>query len=430
MKPSRYNYFIPYKIGTYLIFSGITKKFLILNDADYHRIKKVIIEENYHNTKLCDDLYSAGFLVKDDFDEYKFIEAKFNEERNKNQYLLSVLPTYQCNFACWYCVQRHINGSMSRKIIEQIKKHIEKYLLENNITFFEIAWFGGEPLLNFDCIEEISSFAQNFCNRNNIEYISSITTNGYLITDAILHRMKYLKFASFQVTIDGDAAQHNLIRNDSETPSFDIILNNVVKILSYLPNVNFTLRFNYTNKNIENTQIVEDVNSHIPSNYRKRVGILLRKVWQIDESLISINSLNAIRNDFRKYGYNVLEIDILNSFESCYAEDIHFNTIFHDGRVDKCGNMDLGDLGGILDDAGNIIWKTEPIYYKKTIFTTNSPCRNCKYLPICLGPCPASREKIFKNGQQLQCIIENPKTHEESIITYCDFYLSKLLHRK
>lgn len=315
---------------------------------------------------------------------------------------------------------------MTQDVANRIKKHIETYVIKNEIKALELSWFGGEPLLNFERIDELASFAKEICSNHKILFFNTITTNGYLITDSILERMKFLEFKSFQITIDGDEKQHNQIRCDSNEPSFGRILSNITKILGAFSQIHLTIRFNYTDENIKTTNIVSDINKYIPLKYRNKIEILFRKVWQIEESKISYEALKRLRYKFKKSGYQLANADI-NNFISCYAESIHFNTIFHNGTVDKCGNIELEETRGKLNSNGEIEWETPPVYYTKTIFTTPGSCSLCKYLPICMGPCPVRRERyILRNNYNLKCEIDNPQLfHENAILEYCEAKLAE-----
>lgn len=417
MKTSRYNYFVPYKNDAVIAFNGITKDFFSIAKDDYPAYLELISNPdickkdfpNFHGI-----LIKYGFIVDDNFDEYKSIKEKYFETIQEKTYTLIIFPTYQCNFSCWYCVQRHENEYMSKSTISDIKKHIEKYVITNNITHLELSWFGGEPLLYFnECITDISLFTIKFCKENGIEFTNGITTNGYLLDDRIINQMKTMEITSFQITIDGDREKHNSVRNENGCPSFDKILDNIVKILQIIPDAHMTLRFNYTADNVD-FKIISDLNDCIPSEYRKYIKILFRKVWQIDERSIDSTLVEMIQSKLRNSGYLIRSVDINMNYKSCYAENIHYNTIFHDGSVDKCGNINFKEAKGKLNDNGDIIWKTTHEYYNNNIFTKKNKCQKCKYLPICMGPCPLCRER-----NDYSCGHINPQeSHEFSIIEY------------
>lgn len=425
MKASRYNYYVPYKKDNAVIFfNGISKSIFSVPDNEFNIFHDIVSHpDTYKETypHFWDTLVNLGFIVDDNKDEIAFVEQEFYKKINTPKCTLMIFPTYQCNFSCWYCVQQHTDEYMNKDVMKNIKKHIETYTIENNIEELEISWFGGEPLLFFnECVVDLSLFAMNFCNKHNIQFTNSITTNGYLITEDMLQKMKEINLKSFQITIDGCREQHNQVRNHSGVPSFDIILNNIVRILNVMPDADMVLRFNYTNNNIIASQVIEEVNSCVPLEYREKITSLLRRVWQIDEEKIDEEALGEMHSNFLEHRYKSFNPEIFKLYQSCYAEDIHFTTIFPDGFVDKCGNISRENARGKLNENGSIIWKTFPSYYKENIFTQKYKyaCSTCKYLPLCMGPCPSRRDKGF-GKHMVTCNFNDPKkTHEEFIIQY------------
>ena len=47
---------------------------------------------------------------------------------NKKDYYMVILPTLNCNFKCWYCIQDHIPSLMTEEVISLVKRHI-KYVI-------------------------------------------------------------------------------------------------------------------------------------------------------------------------------------------------------------------------------------------------------------------------------------------------------------
>ena len=422
MKPSRYNYYVPYKKDNAIIFfNGISKSIFSIPENEFKIFHDVVshpdtFKETYPH--FWNTVSNLGFIVDEDKDEIAFIEQEFNKKINTPKCTLKIFPTYQCNFSCWYCVQHHTNEFMSKDVIEKIKKYIEIYTIENEIEELKLSWFGGEPLLFFDeCVFDISLFAMNFCKKNNIKFSNGITTNGYLITEDMLHKMKEINIDFFQITIDGCREQHDQVRNHSGLSSFDTILNNIVKILDVMPDARVMLRFNYTNNNINASKIIEEVNSCIPLEYREKIVSLLRRVWQVKEEIINSKSLEDIHTSFLENSYKSANPEVSKLYESCYAEDIHFNTIFPDGSVDKCGNIARENTRGKLNSNGEIVWNSPLHHYEKNIFTENKkyPCTKCKYLPLCMGPCPARRDKGYPNNV-FKCKFNNPKKTFEEVV--------------
>lgn len=410
MKKSRYNLFVEKSREETLVFNGLTKKFFLIPTVHIPLLKKILESPDFY--KLKDDfnyfistLKSNGFLIEDNFDELEFLRKQFETYKESKMYSLMILTTYNCNFSCWYCVQKHKNVYLNNLSIDKIKKHIVKYLLENDIKIFHISWFGGEPLLNFNSIRNICRFAQDFCNKHGISYSCGITTNGSLITSTMAVEMKELGFKDFQITIDGTKEKHNKTRyNTKIKDSFTIILNNLNLLSNFIPNVELTIRFNYTIHNL-NEEIVTLLDAAL-IDHKDKVELLFRKVWQEPDSSELSNKIGIIMKMFRQKGYKILHDFDNIRLTSCYVEHIHYNSIFPNGTVDKCSNKDLNDTRGYLNDNGEIIWNKYPDENKINIFNFPSECLNCSYLPLCMGPCPRNRKALISENI-IRCHIDN-----------------------
>ena len=77
---------------------------------------------------IYDKFKDFKFIIENDFDEWNYIKKRIDIDQKEELYSLLILPTYDCNFSCWYCVQRHTNSTMSEDVAEKTKKHIELYL--------------------------------------------------------------------------------------------------------------------------------------------------------------------------------------------------------------------------------------------------------------------------------------------------------------
>ena len=183
MKSSEYNLFLPIDGGRTIIFNSNTKRFFVSSDSSVNNYTEVIDKpnlyaENQKYQKILSTLSTNGFIIDDSVNELSEIEKLYQKNRKSKEYSLMIMTTYACNFSCWYCVQNHENIYLEADTERKIIEHIKQYLISNGIEAFNIAWFGGEPLLNFNAICSISEFAKKFCEQHNIRFSCSITTNG------------------------------------------------------------------------------------------------------------------------------------------------------------------------------------------------------------------------------------------------------------
>ena len=121
--------------------------------------------------------------------------------------------TQQCNLNCSYCYERH---KSPRKMDAETAKKIIDYELKNSedFPFIEFDFFGGEPFLVFDLVQELTEFILE--NKGNRECIIFATTNGTLIHGAIQEWLtKHAGTFVCGLSLDGTREMHNVNRSNS-----------------------------------------------------------------------------------------------------------------------------------------------------------------------------------------------------------------------
>ena len=140
--------------------------------------------------KYTDALINSGVLIK--CEKYETPQIHNYDNIYFDTVIFSI--TGRCNYKCLHCSVNSGKESyeMSFEKIEGVLSEIKKCGLDN------IVLIGGEPLVRndlFEIIEKIISFGMT---------VSSIYTNGSLITDAFLDRLEsYVIKPMFQMSFDG-----------------------------------------------------------------------------------------------------------------------------------------------------------------------------------------------------------------------------------
>lgn len=87
-----------------------------------------------------------------------------------------------CNLRCTYCYAEHGNyGNDSTMSEETARKAVDFFSRDH--SSLEISFFGGEPLMNFDLIQQVVEQCKNI---EGTDFFYKITTNTTLINDNIL----------------------------------------------------------------------------------------------------------------------------------------------------------------------------------------------------------------------------------------------------
>jgi uncharacterized protein len=119
--------------------------------------------------------------------------------------LLSLTVTEDCNFRCRYCAKPRRAARMSETTARDALGLFLPFLAPGGF----IAFYGGEPLLEFGIVRETVASARAMARRAGRHLRFSLTTNGSLIDDEVL---AFLDGERFSVTLSYDGAAQDAQR--------------------------------------------------------------------------------------------------------------------------------------------------------------------------------------------------------------------------
>lgn len=128
---------------------------------------------------------------------------------------IMLLVTYKCNLRCTYCYEpKKLDFKMSTaKAMDIISQQLN--LLDDAVDTFEIQFMGGEPLLEFPLIKEVSEWVWDM-NIQNRKIILFAPTNGTLLNTEMKHWFSRNKDRiTLGLSFDGDMIMQNINRSDS-----------------------------------------------------------------------------------------------------------------------------------------------------------------------------------------------------------------------
>src|SRR5581483_9997381 len=168
--------------------------------------------QDFSEGSLAAHLAAGGFVVRDDVDELAILETQYEQERQRSQFLLTILPTFGCNLGCEYCFVGKKKGGMSHETQERLVAFAARRLTEHTVPSMNVDWFGGEPLLAPHVIEYLSAQFQTFCASAGVPYRAQVITNGTVITPRIAKILHAAGVDRLQITLDGPATIHDARR--------------------------------------------------------------------------------------------------------------------------------------------------------------------------------------------------------------------------
>ncbi|MEA3238408.1 MAG: radical SAM protein [Candidatus Bipolaricaulota bacterium] len=408
-KESNYNILLTEGHGA-LLANLVTAALVQLDDEHVKLVRRILKEPNKpyfgEEKNTLEILKNNGFLIDSDFDELAYLKLRFYVARYGNEALgLSILPTLRCNFRCVYCYEDHLNIDMEEGVRKNLLRFVDRELPGKRE--FDISWFGGEPLLRLDLIEDLSSDFLRLCDRYTVEYKAEITTNGYLLTPSTAKTLAELGVYAAQVTLDGPPEAHDsrrVLANGKGT--FSQIMDNILENADLLK---FKIRVNIDHGTAplagQLLDFLEPVKEKIilgfypvsPTSRATDSGI----------KCLSMSSFADVHREILKEaherGFRLVKGFALTATVYCGAYQFNTHIVDPRGDVFKC----VEDVGhpehraGYLTDQGTIQFDYPRMLPWAVWDPFQDPeCRKCEVLPVCMGGClrllgRPSKERCF-----------------------------------
>ena len=118
------------------------------------------------------------YVNRKDLDSFKEYFIPTREERGRNELSVTFVPTLDCNLSCIYCYSR---GGEQRDLMppSMARKFLEKSYNPEKHSGIHLRFAGGgEPFLNFECINEATETAKKLNHTVSLHCITNGTFNG------------------------------------------------------------------------------------------------------------------------------------------------------------------------------------------------------------------------------------------------------------
>lgn len=149
------------------------------------------------------------------------------------KYVLCI--TQRCNLACTYC---YIGKNSSRMSLSTAAKIVDfMYANTPEEERIDVAFFGGEPLLEFGLIRSITNLIENHPEYDSERLELSIVTNGTIFSDEIARFVRQHNMV-FGISCDGTPEiQDHFRRFVDNRPSSGVVEETIVAAVASLPSV-------------------------------------------------------------------------------------------------------------------------------------------------------------------------------------------------
>ncbi len=374
-------------------------------------------------TEIKKALQDNGFLVEEKVDELKRAEFLHQSMHRTDMLHLILMPTEACNFRCTYCYESFTRGRMTDETIKGAKALVRERA--KTINTLHISWFGGEPLLEIDLMEELTREFQDIAKENDITYSADISTNGYFLNKEVFHRLLTMDIRQYMITIDGVEAVHDSRRflvGGGKT--FNDIMENLKGASESSELFDISIRVNFDQDNLKETEeLTEYLKTYFAGD--KRFGILYRPVGRWggphDEDIPICSHMTANKKiweftsdavDKNLFMSSSISGMIMPGGSVCYAAKPNAMVIGSNGQLYKCTtalDADINHVGQLHGDGSLTLDYDKIISWVTSGEETDSTCQSCFYRPSCQGnhcpwyrmvtgerPCPSEKMNIRK----------------------------------
>ena len=375
---------------------------------------------------------------------------------------VTVLTTLQCNFACDYCFQgdhgdyNKFAEKMSLETAARVADWIERELDRVRPEKFVLTFFGGEPLLNLPVMYYLAERLKEATSRRGVQQITSIITNGLLLTEEVVNRMLPFGLKGVKITLDGDRETHNRMRPlRGGQGTFDRIIDNMRRIAgrcqvaiggnfddssfgSYAALLGF-LKEEFEGKLVKvnfkpTVRSPEDAGVHVAKSTLGKGIVPLIPVNSSGQPLKALggtcmtsagagtaatcdschsldDQMTFLREETRRHGFFTPD-GVHNG--PCHVHMKHAHTVGPDGSLYACpgftGEKDMST--GHIDDRRDPL--RDRIQEQFDRLSPWSACGDCAFIPVCAGGCIAASHMTLGDMNTPAC---HKRSYESAVIS-------------
>lgn len=320
--------------------------------------------------------------------------------------------TLTCNAKCKHCGSDAKNKSYNGELTtEEIKAAFKQISEDFNAREILINLTGGEPLVRKD-IFEVMKYAAS------LGFHWGMATNGILLTDENIKKLKEAKMETISISIDGLEETHDEFRGVSG--SYRKIMNNIkrLKESDFVKHIQVTTVFNKDNINEIKLLYNEIKELNIDSwrlltidpigraNEQQKLMLDREELKKLLDFIMEKNKKGNLKLTYGCPSFLGLkyEKDVRGYYFNCRT-GINIASILYNGDLFVCPNVPrIKSLiqGNIKKDNFKDIWENKYKEFRTENRTKSLECEKCKHWEFCLGGSYHTWD--FENNSQKKCV--------------------------
>jgi uncharacterized protein len=426
--PSRFNARTVGDDGRLILWNTLSGALSVFKPKDRERVLATLSRGGVREPlgRIGEYLRRRGFLVPAARSELEGFRYRFAQQHWRRDVLqLILLASEDCNFRCVYCYERFRNGTMRPEVRAGVRALVEARA--PRLSQLGISWFGGEPLYGWEAVEELAPFFAETARRYGLPLSHQMTTNAYLLTEERTTRLLEWGCSSYQVTVDGLAAEHDCKRVGRDgSPTWQVIMDNLRSLRDRSAAFQVAVRVNFDNDNLPRmAPFIEALSEDFGGDPRFVLRFRAVGRWGggNDEQL-AVCGTGDRREALDGLRRQALEMDLaveggirdLSAMgaQVCYAARPFNFIVGATGKLMKCtvalDEMEENVVGRLHPDGRLELVDERMAAWVNPHFESDAQCRSCYVLPGCQGAaCPLTR---VQSGTRTCCEVRGELKRE------------------
>ncbi len=359
------------------------------------------IYESYN--EICELVKNGQLFTADCYEEFA---KNWNKQSVVKALCLHI--AHDCNLRCKYCFAGtgEYHGARGMMSAETGKKAID-FVIANSGSRknIEIDYFGGEPLMNFDVVKEITEYAKEQGEKHGKNFRFTVTTNGILLDD---EKKEYINknMSNVVLSLDGRREVNDRMRpRVNGEGTYDTLLPKFLDMAESRNQDNYYIRGTFT---AYNKDFADDV-LHFADLGFKQTSVEPVVAPETEDYALTADDIPEVFEQYEKLAKEYIK----RRKEGKWFNFFHFMIDLDQGpcaikRLSGCGagheylavaaNGDLypchqfvGNKDFLMGnvDEGKIDKKISKYFEDSNIYTKEK-CRNCFAKFYCSGGCSAN----------------------------------------
>ncbi len=412
--------------GAVHVVSPLVYALIESTDNDIEAIKKYTNEEIEEAKAEIDELVKNGMLFSED--TYSQVAEKIKRRPVVKALCLHI--AHDCNLRCKYCFAGtgSFCGERSMMPVEVGKKAID-FVIEKSgdRKNIEVDFFGGEPLMNFDVVKELTAYANEQGEKHGKVFRLTITTNGVLLDDEKLEFINE-NMSNLVLSVDGRKEVHDFMRPAvNGKGSYDVIMPKITKAAESRNQDNYYVRGTFTRHNLDFSNDVLDLAnlgfkqiSVEPVVGGKETDYALREedlptIFDQYEKLAIEYAKRGKTEDWFNFFHFMIDLDqgpcVIKRMSGCGA-GCEYVAVTPEGDIYPChqfvGNKDFC-IGNVMDGTYD---NEKTTAFANTNVYTKEKCKQCWAKFYCSGGCHANAYQFggdINNPYEIGCELERKR---------------------